>query len=197
MSSRRELRRSRTALLVAAVCVLFALTACGVQMRDQPSVRPYEPSAFFEDGLSVRPIPANTVPRGALESLPLATGMENGEPVETIPVPITAELLARGQERYDIYCTPCHGLVGDGQGMIVQRGFPQPPSFHLQRLREAPAGHYFDVISNGFGRMYAYSSRVPVADRWAIIAYIRALQLSQNADVDVLSPDDLEQLVQE
>lgn len=103
----------------------------------------------------------------------------------SIPFPVTREVLDRGQERFDIYCSPCHGRTGDGNGMIVQRGFPQPPSFHLDRLRTAPDGHFYDVITHGFGTMYNYAARVKPTDRWAITAYIRALQLSRNADAPV------------
>jgi mono/diheme cytochrome c family protein len=117
-----------------------------------------------------------------------------GTPVEEFPFVITAEIMERGQSRYNIFCAPCHALTGDGDGQIVRRGFSAPPSLHSDRLRDAPVGHYYDVITNGFGRMYSYSSRVTPADRWAIIAYIRALQLSQNAASEKLSPEDRTQL---
>jgi hypothetical protein len=125
---------------------------------------------------------------------PLYTGQINGEYIDVIPLPVTQAFLRRGQERYDIFCSPCHGRVGYGEGMIVQRGFPSPPSFHTERLRELPAGYYYDVITNGFGVMYSYGSRVQPTDRWAIVAYIQALQLSQNATLDDVPPEAQEEL---
>ena len=180
-----------SAVFVAVATVL--LTGCDLvplHMRDQPRVDPLEESQFFADGLSARPVPANTIPRGEWGELMLDehlyTGQIDGQPAETFPMPVTRELLDRGQERYDIFCSPCHGRVGDGQGMIVQRGFQQPSSFHTDRLRQEPVGYYYDVISNGFGVMYSYGSRIHPEDRWAIIAYIRALQLSQNVPLEVV-----------
>jgi len=129
---------------------------------------------------------AGTFPRGDLTTGPeelLYTGKVNGALAEAFPFPVTREILDRGRERFDIYCTPCHGLSGDGDGMIVQRGFRRPPSLHIDRLRAAPAGHFFDVITNGFGVMYPYDYRVAPRDRWAIVAYIRALQLSRQASI--------------
>ena len=128
---------------------------------------------------------------------PSETGFQNGQLVLDIPVPITAELLGRGQERYGIYCAVCHGADGYGQGMIVQRGFPAPPSFHTDRLREAPAGHFFDVMTRGYGVMYPYASRVTPEDRWAIVAYIRALQFSQHAPIATVPADLQSQLSKE
>jgi mono/diheme cytochrome c family protein len=115
--------------------------------------------------------------------------------VSEIPVPVTKELLERGESRFNIYCTPCHSRLGDGEGMVVQRGFAEPPSYHIDRLRDAPIGHYFDVMTNGFGAMHSYASRVEPKDRWAIAAYIRALQLSQNAQVSDLPPEQREELM--
>lgn len=157
-----------------------------LHMRDQPKYEPYEASAFFEDGLASRPAVANTVARGTrrFEDPHFYEGTVDGEYVDTFPYAITLEKLKRGQERYNIYCSPCHGQVGNGLGMIVQRGLKQPDSFHSDRLRGEPVGYYYDVISNGFGAMFSYSSRVPPDDRWAIIAYIRALQYSQNANAE-------------
>ena len=155
-------------------------------MHVQPRYNPYDPSDFFADGLSARPPVAGTVPRGELTLGPnelLYTGKMNGQPSELFPFPVTMDIVERGRERFDVFCSPCHGFGGDGDGMIVQRGFRRPPSFHEERLRTAPAGHYFDVITNGFGVMYPYGYRVPTRDRWAIIAYIRALQLSRQAPV--------------
>jgi mono/diheme cytochrome c family protein len=162
-------------------------------MHTQPRYNPYDASDFFADGQSARlPVPG-TFPRGELTLGPeelLYTGKVNGQPSEAFPFPVTKELVERGRERFDVFCSPCHGFAGDGDGMIVQRGFRRPPSFHEERLRTSPVGHYFDVITNGFGAMYPYGSRVPARDRWAIIAYVRALQLSRQVSVDDLSETD-------
>lgn len=157
-------------------------------MHEQPRYEPMEQSTFFADGLVARPVPANTIPRGKWGQIQLNehlyTGKVGGEFATTFPITVDEALLARGQARYNIFCAPCHSRVGDGQGMIVQRGFVQPSSFHIDRLRDEPVGYYYDVISNGFGAMYSYDSRIPPEDRWAIVAYIRALQLSQNARLE-------------
>lgn len=182
-------------VLLILVCLLLA----GCQdMQDQPRHDPLEPSEFFPDRRSARPLLAGTVPRGeAAEYTPPYTGRtEDGELLDAYPFAITVEVLQRGRERYDIFCAPCHGLDGYGQGMIVQRGFAPPPSFHIDRLRQAPAGHYFEVITNGFGQMYAYGYRVPPDDRWAITAYIRALQLSQDATQQDVPADELQELME-
>jgi len=151
-------------------------------MNDEPRYKPLAASDFFEDGQSARPQVAGTIAHGHLRlDQAFYTGQLNGSLVETFPVPVTRALLTRGQERFDIFCSPCHGRTGNGDGMVVQRGFRPPPSYHLDRLRAAPVGHFFDVMTNGIGAMSSYASRVPVADRWAIAAYIRALQLSQSA----------------
>jgi mono/diheme cytochrome c family protein len=164
------------------ILYLILLTGCAQVMASEGKEEPLLASDFFGDGRSARPLEPDTVAR---ERLPddelLYTGQVNGQPADLFPFEITKEVMDRGQERFDIFCSPCHGRVGNGQGMIVQRGFKPPPSFHLDRLREAPAGHFFDVMTNGFGVMPSYASRVPPEDRWAIVAYIRALQLSQNA----------------
>jgi len=155
-------------------------------MHVQPRYNPFDPTDFFEDGQSARMPVAGTFPRGDLTTGPeefLYTGKVNGVLADALPFPVSREVLDRGRERFDIYCTPCHGLSGDGDGMIVQRGFRRPPSFHVDRLRTAPAGHFFDVITNGFGVMYPYDYRVAPSDRWAIVAYIRALQLSRQASI--------------
>jgi mono/diheme cytochrome c family protein len=160
-------------------------------MADQPKFEPYEPNPFFADGASARQLAANTVARGQLRSDSLLyEGLENGEPAQRFPFPITMEVLARGQERYNIFCAPCHGYDGYGQGEIVQRGFSQPASFHEERLRNAPPGYYFAVITNGFGRMYSYAGRVKPEDRWAITAYIEALQISQSATLEDVPPEE-------
>jgi hypothetical protein len=166
----------------AWMALCLALAACQQQMADQPRYEPLAKSNFFDDERASRPLPAGTVARGQLHAdSHLYTGKVNGKLVETFPFPIDRRLLLRGQERYDIFCSPCHDRTGAGQGMIVRRGFRAPPSYHIDRLRAAPVGHFFDVISHGFGAMPDYAAQVPVQDRWAIIAYIRALQLSQNA----------------
>ncbi len=164
--------------------VLFAAAALGCRqdMFNQPKVRPLQASTFFADGRASRPLPEDTVARGDRRGNELlATGRIAGVVADAFPFPVTKEVLDRGQERFDIFCSPCHGRTGDGDGMIVQRGFKTPPSFHTDRLRQAPAGHFFDVMTNGFGVMYDYRSRVDAEDRWAIAAYIRALQLSRHA----------------
>jgi len=151
-------------------------------MHIQPRYDSLDPSTFFDDGRSARPAVPGTVARGNLRvDAHLYTGKVDGVVVNTFPFPITRQVLERGRERYNIYCSPCHDYVGTGRGMIVRRGFQPPPSYHNDRLRTAPVGHFFDVITNGFGAMRSYADRVSPQDRWAIIAYIRALQLSQNA----------------
>jgi mono/diheme cytochrome c family protein len=171
------------ALLGAAL--LFA-TSCRNDMHSQPRYKTYAETNFFGDGRSERPTIDDTVARGQLHlDEARYTGKVKGKDVESIPILITKEDLLRGQERFNIYCSPCHGRVGNGHGMIVARGLRQPPSYHDERLMNAPIGHFFDVMSNGYGSMYSYASRVAVDDRWRIAAYIRALQLSQNAPADV------------
>jgi mono/diheme cytochrome c family protein len=159
-------------------------------MDNQPRYKPLRPSRFFADGQSSRPRVPGTVARGALgEDAALHTGKTGDQPVARVPVAVTAELLARGRERFDIYCSPCHDRVGTGRGMIVRRGYRQPPSLHIDRLRTAPPGHFFDVVTNGWGAMPSYAAEVPVADRWAIVAYIGALQRSQHATLADVPPD--------
>lgn len=151
-------------------------------MHDQPKLKPLRMSDFYADQRGSRPIPDGTVARGHLrEDTYFYTGKIGEENGDAMPFQVTEDVLARGQERFDIYCAPCHGRVGDGNGMIVQRGYKRPPSYHIDRLRKAPVGYFFDVITNGFGAMPDYATQIPVRDRWAIAAYIRALQLSQNA----------------
>ena len=151
-------------------------------MHDQPKVKPQSASRFFPDGRGGRPLIEGTVARSTLlGDTPYLTGKQGGQPVPRAPVPVTTETLARGRERYDVFCSPCHDRVGTGGGMIVQRGYRQPPSFHIDRLRQEADGYFFDTITNGFGVMPNYAQQIPVADRWAITLYIRALQLSQHA----------------
>jgi hypothetical protein len=182
-------------IAACAAGVVFALAGCRIDMHVQPKYLPYEPTTFFGDGRSERQPVAGTIARGQLRLDDLLfTGMENGAEAARFPFPITQQDLERGRERYNIYCTPCHDYTGSGDGMIVQRGFPHPPSFHTDRLRQAPAGHFFGVMTNGFGRMYSYSDRVDVGDRWRIAAYIRVLQLSRNATVDDVPQADRDKL---
>lgn len=182
------IKHGARAALWMALGVLLA--GCGVNMRDGAKLYPLEPSSFFADNKSSRELVPNTVARGQLrDDQAFFTGKLDGKPVDTFPFPITEEVLRRGQDRYNIFCSVCHGASGYANGMIVQRGFSPPPSFHIDRLRAAPPGYFYDVITNGFGRMYSYASRINPRDRWAIIAYIRALQLSQNARIDDVPPD--------
>lgn len=170
-------------------------------MYDQARYEPLEASAFFENGTSARPLVAGTVPRrdpheldGVTDPSVFYTGMKDGRPATSLPFTLDQSVLQRGQERYRIFCTPCHGEIGDGQGIIVRRGFTPPPQLYNDELRHEPLGHFFDVITNGHGVMYSYATRVPPRDRWAIAAYIRALQLSQHADAAELPDEDRRQL---
>lgn len=170
------------------VTALFA-TGCRQDMHDQPKFVPLRMSDFYADKRSARPIIEGTVARGQLkDDTYFYTGKIGTQEGDVMPFPVTADVLARGQERFNIYCTPCHSEMGDGRGMVVQRGLRPPPSYHTDRLRKAPIGHFFDVMTNGFGAMPDYAMQIPVADRWAIAAYIRALQLSQNAQKSDLPP---------
>jgi len=169
----------------------LAAAGCRSDMHVQPRYDPLAPSTFFDDGRSARPEVPDTVARGHLRiDQHFYTGKVNGVPADTFPFPITRDVLARGRARYNIYCTPCHDYTGSGHGMIVQRGFPAPPSYHIDRLRQVPVGHFYDVITNGYGAMYSYAARVPPDDRWAIVAYIRALQMSQHATIDDVPPEE-------
>lgn len=155
------------------------------EMYNQSKYQPLEKSTFFADGRASRPWIQGTVARGQLRTdAHLYTGKVNGEFAATFPFEVTADVLNRGEERYNIFCAPCHGDVGDGRGMVVRRGMKQPPSYHIDRLRNETPGYFFDVMTNGFGVMYSYASRIKPEDRWAIVAYIRALQLSQGATLE-------------
>jgi len=182
--------RRQTALMPALLLLVLG-AGCAPNMSDQPRYNPMTPSDLFEDGRSARPGIPGTVPFGVVAPDPsFYTGKQDGVTVARIPVAVTPDLLRRGRERFEIHCSPCHGRTGDGQGMIVTRGFRQPPSYFIQRLREVPDGHFFEVITNGFGEMASFGNRVTPADRWAITAYIRALQLSRAATIDdVPSPE--------
>ena len=175
-------------LLGVCAAVLAVLTGgCQIRqdMADQPKNRPLSPSPFFADGRSERPLLENTVARGSIADDELFVPKESN----AFPLPLTPELLKRGEERYKIFCTPCHGIQGDGNGMVALRGMKHPPSYHNARLLAVTNGYIYDVITNGFGGMLSYSAQVPPADRWAIIAYVRALQLSRYAPVSELPPD--------
>jgi mono/diheme cytochrome c family protein len=183
--------RSALTTLPWLAAALVALAGCRADMYEQPKYNPMEPSSFFDDGTSARPRVAGTVARGELRiDDHFYQGKVNGLDADTFPIHVTQAVIERGQERYRIYCVPCHGELGDGNGMIVQRGFPKPPSYHEEPLRSQPVGHYFDVISRGHGVMYSYAARVAPDDRWAIVAYIRALQLSQHAEAASLPESD-------
>jgi cytochrome c553 len=189
MSEKPEIRisdfRRRAQGLFIALALAAAATGCRRDMFDQPFSKPLEPSDFFQDNhMASRPLVPHTVARGHLNADPVFyTGKVGTNLVTTFPFPITREVLERGRERFDIYCAPCHGRTGDGNGMIVQRGFPAPPSYHIDRLRQAPAGYFFDVITHGYGVMYPYAERVEPAERWAIAAYIRVLQRSREGTI--------------
>ena len=173
--------KSKSSLL-AAVSVLV-LSGCSNTLRqdmaNQPRQNPLSPSDFFQDGRSERPLIENTVVHGSIEDDKLAVPKESN----VFPLPLTMGLLERGQDRFKIFCSPCHGLQGDGQGMVTLRGMKHPPSFHQERLRNVPNGYLYDVVTNGFGAMNGYSAQLTPPDRWAIVAYVRALQVSRNAHV--------------
>lgn len=201
------LKNSAKSLSFAFLIFTFTFaTACRYDMQDQPRYKAYKQSDWFADKRASRDLVEGTVPRGYLREdkalyqgkkelapgttpAPATTGTDSAgntvitsfpDAVEEFPVPVTKELIDRGEQRYKIFCTVCHGPMGNGDGMIVRRGFSKPPTYNDDRLRNAPVGHFFDVITNGYGKMNSYASQVPVADRWAIVAYIRALQISQN-----------------
>jgi len=188
--------RTRLRVLVVLIAAL-ALAGCrpAQKMADQPQYDPLEPSSFFSDGMSARPAVAGTVARGQFhQDTFLVTGKIGSAFAPSFPFAVTPELMKRGQERYEIYCSMCHGRVGTGEGMIVQRGFRRPTSFHDPRLRGEQPGYFFDVITNGFGVMPPYGGMISANDRWAIVAYVRALQLSQNASLADLPPSEREKL---
>lgn len=176
-----------SAVLLAGAGI--ALTGCSrLDMQDQPKYRPQRPSAFFADGRSERQPVEGTLARGTLnEDTAFYEGKDAaGKDIEEFPIAINKTVIERGQQRFDVYCSPCHGRIGNGLGMIVRRGFKQPPSYHIDRLREAPVGHMYDVITNGYGAMLNYAAQVQPRDRWAIVAYIRTLQYSENANINDL-----------
>jgi hypothetical protein len=175
-------RAVSSTLLLAAALLALPLAGCRQDMHNQPKYRPFARNPFFADQRASRPLVEGVVARGHLdEDEAFFQGVSGGQPVATDPLGYGREVLERGQERFNIYCSPCHDRTGSGEGMIVQRGYKQPPSFHDPRLRAVPDGYFFQVMTNGFATMPAYAAQVPARDRWAIVAYIRALQLSQNA----------------
>lgn len=159
--------------IVTVIAAGLALAGCDLSMTQQRKLKTYAPTSLWPDGSSARPLPDHVVAQGDVQRAATAKA----------PPPVTAELLTRGQQRFGIFCSPCHGLAGDGDGIIVAHGFPAPPSYHIDRLLEAPAQHFYDVMTNGYGVMFSYADRVDERDRWAIAAYIRALQLSRRATV--------------
>ena len=176
---------------VSSVSAALMITGCRQDMHDQPKYIPLRQSAFFNDARSARPVVDGTVARGQLHDDELMyTGKVRGEDATLFPMRVDAPVMARGQERFNIYCAPCHGRTGQGDGMVVRRGYRRPPSMHQDRLRSAPVGHFFDVMTNGFGAMPDYAAQIKVEDRWAIIAYIRALQLSGHATLADVPPSD-------
>ena len=181
-SSRTARRIGAAGIFVAAL--FFAGCSLKQDMALQPKNRPLSPSDFFNDGRSERPLLENTVARGSVTDEMVVSKESN-----SFPLPVNQELLERGENRYKIFCTPCHGLQGDGNGMVVLRGMKHPPSYHEDRLRQVSNGYIYDVITNGFGAMLSYSAQIPPRDRWAIVAYVRALQLSRNAKVADLPAD--------
>ena len=173
----------RTEFLLLGVLSVFA-AGCRQDMHDQPKYIPLRESTFFGDERSARPLVANTVARGQLhDDVLLYTGKLDGENATVFPFPVDEALMARGRERYDIFCSPCHGRTGTGDGMVVRRGYRTPPTLHSDRLRSASVGHFFDVITNGSTAMPPYAAQITAEDRWAIVAYVRALQLSEHADL--------------
>jgi hypothetical protein len=185
----------RSSILYLLSSVLL-LTGCRQDMNDQPKMKPLRGTEFFANGRSARPVVPDTVARGQLRTNEhFSTGRVDGKLATNFPVAVTPGLLARGRERYDIFCAPCHDRIGGGNGMIVQRGFKAPNTFHSDRLRGEPVGYFYDVIANGFGMMASYAAQVPPEDRWAIVVYLRALQLSQHATTNDVPPAELEKLM--
>lgn len=172
------------------IAIWLGMVACQQKMADQPRYEPLQKSDFFDDQRASRPLVEGTVARGHLNAdEQLYAGKTDGEPAKTFPFPIDRQVLRRGEERFNIFCAPCHDRVGDGQGMIVRRGYRPPPSLHIERLRDAAPGYFYDVISHGFGVMPDYAAQISARDRWVIVAYIRALQLSQNAAISDVPED--------
>ena len=185
----------KSILTVGFTVIIVVMNGCHLDMYDQPKFKPLSANRFFADSMASRPLVDGTVARGDAERDELLyTGRINGKVADVFPFPITRDVLTRGQDRYNVFCSPCHSKLGDGRGMIVQRGFPAPVSYHADSIRSKPVGFYFDVITNGYGKMFNYASSVSVRDRWAIIAYIRALQESRRVRISELPPDERERL---
>jgi len=181
--------------IFAGTLLFVTLAGCRQDMQDEPRYKPLAASEFFADHRSARPMVEGTVARSELRiDEARYVGKINGQDIDQFPIPIAKADIERGQNRFNVYCTPCHGRDGDGDGMVVLRGFRQPPSYYSDKLRQAPVGHFFDVITNGFGSMPSYASRVIPDDRWRVIAYIRALQLSQTAKLSDVPPDQRQNL---
>lgn len=181
---------SRLFLFGTSFAALVALAGCRQDMHNQPRYKPFAATDFFGDGRSARPVVEGSVARGQLRVDRVRyTGKDNGTDITYFPFPLTMADLLRGQERFNIFCSPCHSRVGDGNGMVVRRGFHQAASYHTDKLIHAPVGHFFDVITNGFGAMPSYASRIEPDDRWRIAAYIRVLQLSENARITDVPTD--------
>ena len=181
--------------MIIVVVVLSFGTACRQDMQDQPKYKPLGESRFFADGRQARPTPAGTIARDELNDTDaFHTGISNGTFLDTIPAQIDTTLLERGRDRYNIFCSPCHSRLGDGNGMVAQRGLRAPANFQDERLRSVPPGYIFQVITNGYGAMGDYADQIPANDRWAIVAYIRALQLSRNATLSDVPADGRAQL---
>ncbi len=184
------------AACIGGMLMLTLTTSCRRDMQDQPKYKPLAASRFFADGRASRPIPAGTVARDELnETDAFHTGSNGAGFLDTIPVPVTADFLHRGQDRYNIFCSPCHAMTGDGDGMVHRRGFWIPPNLTTNRLRTVPPGYLFQVVNNGYGAMPAYKDQiVEVRDRWAIVAYLRALQLSRGGTINDVPPAARQQL---
>lgn len=190
-------RRPRAPLAGALAIGLILAAGCRKDMYDQPKYEPYEPSTFFRDGTSSRPQIEGTVARGDLRTdAHYYQGKVDGKDADTFPFAIDRATLELGRIRYGIYCTPCHGRLGDGRGMVVRRGFSPPPTFHSEYLRKIPVGHFYEVMTNGYGAMYSYAARIPVDERWAIAAYIRTLQYSRDAKPEDLAADERKKLAE-
>ena len=189
-----EARQARRAMTLLGAAVLIATCSCRQEMYDQPKYKPLGKSSFYPDARASRPLVEGTVARGTLDgaaaALPPAGATASAGLPATLPMPLTRELVARGRERYEIFCTPCHDALGGGAGMVVRRGYRPPQSLHIDRLRDAPVGHFYDVMTRGLGAMPDYAQQIPPEDRWAIAAYVKALQLSQRAPVADLPPED-------
>jgi hypothetical protein len=189
-STRQPVRRLSIVFVAAGFFMLAGCDHLHQDMGNQPKNLPLSPSDFFADGRSERMPVENTVSRDSMDNDQLMVTKDSNN----FPMPVNQGLLERGQERYRIFCSPCHGIQGDGNGMVVLRGMKRPPTFHQDRLRQSPNGYVYDVVTNGFGQMYSYSAQIPPRDRWAIVSYVRALQLSRNAKVADLPAEDSDKL---